>query len=121
MIFRKRWVLWFLSQVVLPALKRLWMLSRVALAEAEISDISLVVFKVCTRCCYCSAVVAAIRYHCIQAASDIVADRRRLRGGWVMNKDNKYNNYYYCHSTMNVRRMLKYLCILFLFSNCWAV
>ena len=32
MIFRKRLVLWFHSQVVLPALRRLGMLSQVALA-----------------------------------------------------------------------------------------
>ena len=38
MIFRKRWVLWFLSQVVLPAPKTLWMLNWVALAKVETSD-----------------------------------------------------------------------------------
>ena len=47
--------------------------------------ISLVVIEVCTRCCDCSAVVGPIRYRCIQAASDIVVDRRRLRGGLVGN------------------------------------
>ena len=38
MILRRRWVLWFLSQVVLPVLKRLWVLSWVPFAKVVISD-----------------------------------------------------------------------------------
>ena len=39
MIFKKRWVLWLLSQVALAALKVLWLLSCVALAKVVINKL----------------------------------------------------------------------------------
>ena len=108
MIFRKIWVLWSLSQVVLPALKKLWMLSWVWLAKVEISY-----WSGSFQSSYVPDVTALQWW----LPLDIIVSGQHLTlllieggqevGGWVIiNKDNKYNNCcYHHHSWYNLCKM----------------